>query len=221
VEELMPAVKSLTSRRERLESELASLPRYEATLRKLLPIMPKSLREPGNRSVGILVSREHIDILDGIGKRVFDLTQGHAEVVASDVDVSTRAMLIVFPDKFTKEIEAILGREDISRLRLPAELGEGTPDIVLAALYHRMASIPERLKEISHELAGLSAQWSEKLVAWRAALQDEIETSQILPRFGETDLTFVLAGWIPARDIERVEDSSFRRTSAMPCSSSA
>jgi V/A-type H+/Na+-transporting ATPase subunit I len=205
VEELMPAVKSLTSRRERLESELASLPRYEATLRKLLPIMPKSVREPGYRSVGILVSRGHIDLLDGIGKRVFDLTQGHAEVVASDVDVSTRAMLIVFPDKFTKEIEAMLGREDISRLRLPAELGEGTPDIVLAALYRRMASIPERLKEISHELARLSAQWSEKLVAWRAALQDEIETSQILPRFGETDLTFVLAGWVPARDIERVE----------------
>ena len=205
VEELMPAVKSLTSRRERLESELASLPRYEATLRKLLPIMPKSVREPGNRSVGILVSREHIDILDGIGRRVFDLTQGHAEVVASEVDVSTRAMLIVFPEKFTKEIEALLGREDISRLRLPAELGEGTPDIVLAALYRRMTSIPEQVKEISRELAGLSTQWNEKLAAWRTALQDEIEASHILPRFGETDLTFVLVGWVPARDIERVE----------------
>ncbi len=205
VEELMPTVKSLTSRRERLESELASLPRYEATLRKLLPIMPESVRESGNRSVGILVSREHMDILDGIGKRVFDLTQGHAEVVASDVDVSTRAMLIVFPEKFTKEIETLLGREDISRLRLPAELGEGTPDIVLAALYRRMAAIPEQVKEIDHELAGLSAQWNGKLAAWRAALQDEIETSRILPRFGETDLTFVLAGWVPARDVERVE----------------
>jgi V/A-type H+-transporting ATPase subunit I len=26
-----------------------------------------------------------------------------------------------------------------------------------------------------------------------------------LPRFGETDLTFVLAGWVPAKDVERVE----------------
>lgn len=205
VEELMPSVKSLTSQRERLEAELASLPRYEATLRKLLPIMPKSVREAGNRSIGILVSREHIDILDAIGRRVLDMTQGRAEVVASDVDVATRAMLIVFPEKFTNEIEALLGREDISRLRLPAELGEGSPDMLLAVLYRRMAAIPDQIKEIERELDALAAQWRERLAAWRAALQDEIESARVLPRFGETDLTFVLAGWIPAKEIGRLE----------------
>lgn len=205
VEELMPKVKTLTSQRERLESELASLPRYEATLRKLLPIIPASVREPENRSVGILVNREHMDILDAIGRRAFDLTQGRAEVVASDVDAATRAMLIVFPEKHTDEIEALLGREDISRVRLPAELGEGTPDVILAALYRRMASIPEQVKEIDRELAALSAQWCAKLACWRAALQDEIEASRVLPRFGETDLTFVLAGWIPVREFGKVE----------------
>jgi V/A-type H+-transporting ATPase subunit I len=146
-----------------------------------------------------------MDILDTVGKRVFDLTEGLAEVVASEVDVSTRAMLIVFPQKFTNEIEALLGREDISRLRLPAELGEGSPDVVLAALYRRMAAIPEQIKEINRELAVLSAQWCEKLAAWRAALQDEIDTARVLPRFGETDLTFVLAGWVPAKQFEKVE----------------
>jgi V/A-type H+-transporting ATPase subunit I len=209
VEELMPKVKLLTSQRERLESELASLPRYQATLRKLSPIIPKSVREPGNRSVGILVNREHMDILDVIGKQVVDLTQGHAEVVASDVDVSIRAMLIVFPERYTNEIEGLLGREGISRLRLPAELGEGSPDVILAALYRRMASIPEQVKEINHELVALSAQWCERLSLWRTALQDEIEASRVLPRFGETDLTFVLAGWVPVKDLERVE-AAFR-----------
>ncbi|MBM3124356.1 MAG: V-type ATP synthase subunit I [Chloroflexi bacterium] len=205
VEKLMPQVKSLASQRERLEAELASLPRYEATLRKLLPIIPSSVHEAGNRSVGILVNREHMDILDTIGKRVFDLTQGRAEVVASDVDAATRAMLIVFPDRYTNEIEALLGREDISRLRLPAELGEGSPDVILAALYRRMASIPEKIKDVNRELADLSAQSSEELTVWRAALQDEIEASRVLPRFGETDLTFVLTGWLPAKEVEKVE----------------
>lgn len=205
VEKLMPKVKVLTSQRERLEAELASLPRYEATLRKLLPIIPPSVREPGNRSIGVLVNREHIDILDAVGKRVFDLTQGRAEVVASDVDISTRAMLVVFPEKYTSQIEALLGREDISRLRLPAELGAGSPDVVLTALYRRMASIPEQIKEINRELAGVATQWCERLALWRAALQDEIETARVFPKFGETDWTFVLAGWIPAREIEKVE----------------
>jgi V/A-type H+-transporting ATPase subunit I len=207
VEELMPKVKALASQRERLESELASLPRYEATLRKLLPIMPGSVREPGNRSVGVLVSREHMEILDTVGNRVLDMTEGVAEVVASDVDISTRAMLIVFPERYTNEIEALLGRQDISRLRLPAELGEGSPDVVLAALYRRMASIPEQIKDINRQLVELSVQWSGKLAIWRAALQDEIEASRVLPRFGETDLTFVLAGWVPAKEIQKVENA--------------
>lgn len=205
VGELMPAVKAFTSERGRLEAELTSLPRYEATLRKLLPIIPPSVREPGNRSVGILVNREHMEILDAIGKRVFDLTQGRAEVIAGDVDISTRAMLIVFPEKYTTQIEALLGREDISRLRLPAELGDGSPDVVLAALYRRMTAIPEQIKEIDRGLSVLSAQWCERLVVWRAALQDEIESSRVLPRFGETEMTFVLAGWVPAGEIEKVE----------------
>jgi len=205
VEELMPKVKELASQREGLEAELASLPRYEATLRKLLPIIPSSVRELGNRSVGVLVSREHMGILDMIGRRVFDMTQGLAEVVASDVDMSTRAMIIVFPEKFTNEIEALLGREDISRLRLPSELGEGSPDVILAALYRRMASIPEQVTRIDRELSELAMQWCEKLAAWRAALQDQIEASRVLARFGETDMTFVLVGWIPAREVERVK----------------
>jgi len=205
VEELMPKVKSLTSQREQLEAELASLPRYEATLRKLLPIIPSSVRALGNRSVGVLVNREHMDILDMIGKRVFDLTEGLAEVVASDVDMSTRAMLIVFPERFTDAIEALLGREDISRLRLPAELGDGSPDLILATLYRRMALIPEQVKEVDRELSELSMQWREKLALWRAALQDEIEASRVLPRFGETEMTFVLVGWVPVREIERFE----------------
>ena len=207
VEELVPKVKSLTAQREQFEAELASLPRYEATLRKLLPIIPASVREPGNRSVGVLVNREHMDLLDMVGKRIFDMTQGRAEVIASDVDLSTRAMLIVFPEKFAGQIESLLGQEDISRLRLPAELGEGSPDVILSALRRRMGLIPEQIKGIDLQCENLSKQWCEKLAVWQAALQDEIEASRVLSRFGETDQTFVLAGWIPVNDLERVAAS--------------
>lgn len=206
VEVLMPKVKELSNQREQLEAELASLPRYEATLKKLLPIIPKSVHEASNRSIGVLISREHINVLDMIGKRVFDLTEGRAEVVASDVDISTRAMLIVFPEKFTNAIESLLRHEDISRLRLPSELGEGSPDMILAMLYRRMATIPEQIKVINRDLSELSIQWREKLSSWHASLQEEIEVARVLPRFGETDMTFVLVGWIPVKETERVKN---------------
>jgi V/A-type H+-transporting ATPase subunit I len=211
IQTLMAKVQDLMTRRERLQSELASLPRYEATLRKLLPIIPSCAHEPGNVSVGILVGRMHIGVLDSIADRVLELTSGRAEVVASDVDTSTRAMLIVFPSKYTAEIEGLLGREDVSRLRLPTELGEGPPDVVLANLHRRMATIPEEIKAVERQLAALANEWGEKLVAWNAILQDEIEANQVLPSFGETDMTFVLAGWVPENSFDKV-NRALRKT---------
>ena len=141
------------------------------------------------------------------GKRVLELTGGKAEIVSSDVDLSTRAMLIVFPVEYTGEIESLLGHEDVSRLRLPEELGEGPPDVILASLRHRMVSIPEEIKEVNRDLAGLSTQWCDRLAGLRDALHEELDTSSVLSHFGETDMTFVLVGWVPAKDFEKVKSA--------------
>jgi V/A-type H+-transporting ATPase subunit I len=205
VEELLPKVQALTSRQEKLRDELASLPRYETILRKLLPIIPPTAHEPGKSSVGVLVNRVHIGVLDSLCKQILDLTSGQAEVVASDVDAATRVMLIVFPEAFTGEIDGLLGREDVSRLRLPVELGEGPPDAVLVTLHRRMAAIPDEIKAIDQQLEILAEEWRDRLAQWRDALRDELETSSVLSRFGETDTTFVLVGWVPEKEVEKVE----------------
>jgi V/A-type H+-transporting ATPase subunit I len=207
VTELAPKAQSLISRCEELQAELDALPRYEVTLRKLLPIIPPSAYEPGNVCIGVLVSRAHVEVLDLIGKHVFEQTGGRAEVMIGDVDESTRAMLLVFPSGFTSEIEALLGREDVSRLRLPPELNQDRPEVALAALHRRMLVIPEEIEGIGRELAGLAAQWCGKLAVWRAVLRNELELIDVLSRFGETDMTFVLRGWVPAKDVAQVEST--------------
>jgi len=207
VDTLMTKVQGLTAHRDKLQAEMASLPRYEATLKKLLPIIPPSARQPGFGTIGILVSRTHIGVLDSVGKRVLDLTKGQADVLASDIDASTRAMLIVFPSEFAAAIEALLGHEDVSRLRLPAELGEGPPDVVLAALNRRLVSIPQELKTIEQELAELATEWRDRLLVWGAMLRDEIDANSVLSRFGETDMSFVLVGWVPSKDLKRTKEA--------------
>lgn len=135
VDELLPKVQEYTSHSEALRSELSSLPRYQNTLRKLLPLIPGSAQQPENVTVGVLVSRGHVGVLDGLGWRLLDLTGGRAEIVAGDVDAGTRALPIVFPAEFTMEIEAILGQDDVSRLRLPTRLGDGPPNIVRGPVF--------------------------------------------------------------------------------------
>jgi V/A-type H+/Na+-transporting ATPase subunit I len=206
IDELLPQVQKLVTSRYALQAELASLPRYQTTLRKLLPIIPASAHQPENVTVGALVSRTHVGILDAIGRRIVDLTAGRAEVVASDVDAATRAMLIVFPAGFAAEIEEVLGQEDVSRLRLPSQLGEGPPDIMLEKLHRRMSAITQELEQIESDLQAIAAGWSGRLAQWRAILRDEMETNDALSSFGETDLTFVLAGWVPTAQLDHVRE---------------
>lgn len=199
VEKLAPKVQELMAQQEKLQAEQSSLPRYEVTLRKLLPLIPLSAHEPGYDSVGVLVSRAHVGVLDTIGKLVLEMTGGRAEIVASEVDKNTHAMLIVFPREFTGQVETLLGQEDISRLRLPARLGQGPPDAILAQLQRRKAAIPDELIAIRQELESLADQWCAALFASREALRDEVDMNRVLACFGETDMTFVMVGWVPGK----------------------
>jgi V/A-type H+-transporting ATPase subunit I len=204
VEELAPQIQSLISRRDALLAEQEALPRYEATLRKLLPITPSSAREPGNVTVGILLSQTHADVLDVISRRAIELTGGRADVTSAKVDPSTHAMLLVFPQEFTGEIESLLGHKDVSRIRLPAGLAQDNPEVAFDSLNRRRAAIEPELAVIERELIGLSNRWHGELATWRDALRDELESIEVLSYLAETEMTFVLMGWTPAQEVGRI-----------------
>lgn len=204
IEKLVPKVRQIIDHLDNLKSELSSLPRYETTLKKLLPLIPSSAHQAGNNTIGVLVNRMHVDVLDSLTRSILEITSGQSEVIASDVDESTRAMLIVFPENHREEIETILGKGDVTRLRLPAELGDGPPDVILAKLRNRMASIPGEIDQTKQEITGIKIRWCNKLSVWKAALLDEVDANQAVSKLGETDLTFVLIGWVPAKQFDEL-----------------
>jgi V/A-type H+-transporting ATPase subunit I len=207
VQELAPLVQSLAERKQALEDEEAALPRYEETLERLLPLLPAKGVGAGNATIGLMVDREHQVALDSIGNRLLSLTGGRGEILATDLDSSTRAMLIVFPQEFGSQLEELVDREDVARLRLPSQLGHAPPDVALHALEERMSAIPEELKALQGEMADLVSTWGERLLSWKGALGEELQRYDVLPSLGETEQTFVLVGWIPARDIERLRSA--------------
>jgi V/A-type H+-transporting ATPase subunit I len=67
-----------------------------------------------------------------------------------------------------------------------------------------MVTIPNEVTGIERKLKGLAVQWSPKLIAWRDDLRERIEANSVLSRFGETDMTFVLAGWVPSEEYDNL-----------------
>jgi V/A-type H+-transporting ATPase subunit I len=204
LDELGPQVQTLVARREALEAEQTSLPRYEATLRRLLPVVPLAARDRANVFIGVLVSRAHFVVLEAISEQVLQLTGGRAELASEELDPATRALLIVIPREFAAEVEKLLGREDISRLRLPSELSGQSPEAALAAIQQRFADIPPELDQIQTQLSKLAATWGPRLRSWRVCLRRRLDEFNVLLRLGETDQTFLLVGWTPTNDVPRL-----------------
>ncbi len=205
LEMILPGVHQAISRREELRAELETLPLYEATLKKLLPILPSEAYVSGNCAIGVFSSREHIAVLDQIGNEVIQFTSGAAQVHAADLDRNTRAMLIVIPASYGKDIENILDEADVTRMRMPGEVAFWMPDRAIENIHKRLQVIKEEISQLNETLHQTGTQWCPKLTAWRLFLRNHLEFYSILPYLGETELTFILTGWVPETDFPRVE----------------
>jgi V/A-type H+-transporting ATPase subunit I len=202
-----PQVQKVVAQREALQAELRSLPRYEGTLRKLLPIVPATANEAGHTFVCILIGRSHRWLLDVVAESIRQLTTGRADVATGALDETTEAMLIVVPDEFAIELENLLGREDINRLRLPDEIANQPPEKALLSLRQRLADIPSELSQLDSELAIVTREWQPRLQAYRYCLQDRLAEVAVLEQLGETAETFVLMGWTPEQEVGRIHSA--------------
>ncbi len=205
VEQLVPVVQELANRREKLQSERELLPRFLDTMRKLLPLFSSVFRDPDYVSFGVLVSRSHADVLTVIEKQIADITERRAETAIGPLDSTTQAMLIAVPRAATDAIGTMLDQHDVSRLRLPPEFDSDSPESAIASLYSRLKAIPDEIAAIEQQLKRIADEWAPKLVACRASLQDELEVYRVIPRLGQTDMTFVLVGWLPESKVPEVQ----------------
>ncbi len=205
VEALTPKMQALTTRRENLKAELELLPRFEGTLRKLLPLMPQQSHGRDMVLLGLIVNRAHVDALQLIQEQVADLTGGEATMGAGDIDSETCAMLIAVPERHAEPISSLLAREDVSRLRLPAELEGSTPEAVIASVRRRMTGISGEIASVERELEDIAKNSTATLLSAHDTLLDQQNTFEALANVGQTETTFVLTGWAPEKDVSTLE----------------
>lgn len=120
--EVAPQAQELATRRDQLEEQLGALPRYEATLRQLLPLVPALVDLEHYAVTAILVERRHRAALAFITRQLEELTGGLCDVISRDVDQDMLAAVLVFPKTQAGAVNELLGRENIAQVRLPADL---------------------------------------------------------------------------------------------------
>ncbi len=203
--DLSPQTQTLATRRDQLEEQLASLPRYETTLRRLLPLVPAFVDLEDYMVTAIWVELHYQEVLETITRQLEELTEGLCEVISGEVEQDIVAAVLVFPKLYTEAVNELLGREQITQARLPAEFANQPLEQALSQIRQQLRTIPQQLAEIKAQQETLAQRWRPRLLTWQALLGDHLARVDICTDFGQTDYTFVVEGWVPEHQLLKLE----------------
>lgn len=202
IEEVEDRTSALASSHTSLESEMALLARYEPILHKIQPLAKQIVTTGAYESVALLVERRYKGALEQLKEELDKITHKQCEIVSTDVDEDTTAVIVVFSKTYSEPLHKFLSMENVNQIRLPSEF-QGMPfDIAYDELKQRRAGLPGELSEVSTELEKMSLKWQLKLSTIRDVLIDKLDEIAAIPKFGRTEYAFVITGWMPVADVK-------------------
>lgn len=196
VEALGPRVEELVGRLDALAAEAESLPRHVAALRRLVPLAEELPDLRGSEVAALLVERRQVRVLPAL-RRELEAEVGRAvEIVSAPLDADTVGALVVFPRAEAARVQSLLGREQVSRVRLP-ERFEGMPfQRAIAAMERRQQEIPvaqASARDALDDLLRPRRRW----VGLHAAASARIAQLEAMRGLVATPSSFVAVGWVP------------------------
>lgn len=206
IDEVEDRTSSLAQAQFAMEAEMGLLARYEPILEKIQPLAKQIVTTGAYDSVALLVERRYKGALEGLKKELDRITSNQCEIVSTDVDEDTTAVIMVFGKKYSEAVHKFLAVENVNQVRLPSEFQDMPFDSAYDHLRQRRADLPAQLEKVREELESMSSTWYMKLTTIRDVLVDKIDETSAIPKFGQTEYAFVITGWLPVDGIKEFRD---------------
>jgi V/A-type H+-transporting ATPase subunit I len=204
---LKPQIQALTTQREELEAQLGALPRYEVTLRQLLPLVPAVVDLEHYGVTAIWLERGYQLALETIRQQLEAVTGGLYEIISRELDQDILAAILIFSKDNAAAVNELLGQENISQVRLPTEFADQPLEQALSEIRRRLQEIPRQLRDIDHQLMAVAQNWGQRLLSWHTLLPDHLARIDVCAHFGQTDHTFVIEGWVPKDEVVELQQT--------------
>jgi V/A-type H+/Na+-transporting ATPase subunit I len=203
--ELESVTKELATNKSDLEFALSALDRYEKIIKKIQPLESQLPVLEGFEVTVILIQREFKDALEIIRNALVGITRNQFELISADVDETTIATVVVFNKKYSDEVHSFIFSQNVNEVRMPPEyLGKPFIEILRLIDDKRKKSTAD-MAIIDEQLVKLSAEWYQELGALKKVLEDRNEELSVYGKFGQTEYTFLIMGWIPKKYLDRTK----------------
>jgi V/A-type H+-transporting ATPase subunit I len=207
IDELESTTKDLAVKKSDLELTLGAMDRYEKIIKKIQPLESQLPILEGFEVTVILIQREFREVLDFIKNTLGEITKKQFEMISADIDETTIAAVIVFNKRYSEGVHSLIFSQNVNEVRLPSEfLGKPFHEILQLISIKRTKSFDE-MAAIDEKLVNLSTEWYQELAVLKKVLEDRNEEAGVFGKFGQTEYTFVILGWIPKKYLQRTKEA--------------
>src|SRR5690606_884359 len=129
------------------------------------------------------------------------------ELLSADLDETTIAAVTIFNKRYSEQVHSYFFDQNVNEVRLPPEyLGKPFNEI-FSLIEEKKAASTLEISRLNTELEKISAVWYTELSALHRILGERTEELSIFSKIGQTEYTFVLAGWIPKKSLKETKDA--------------
>jgi V/A-type H+/Na+-transporting ATPase subunit I len=207
VEVLESKTKDLAERKVNLEFALNALGRYEKIIKKIQPLENQLPVLKGFEITVILIQREFRDVLELVRNALMEITKNQFELISADMDEATIATVIIFNKKYSEQVHSFIFSQNVNEIRMPPEyLGKPFNEI-LQLITEKREKTTDEMSVIDKNLQNLSAEWYQDLAVLKKVLEDRKEEAGVFGKFGQTEYTFLIEGWVPQKYLYRTKEA--------------
>jgi V/A-type H+-transporting ATPase subunit I len=207
IDALESTTKELAVKKSDLVFSLGAMDKYEKIIKKIQPLESQLPVLEGFEVTVILIQREFKEVLDFLKNTLGEITKKQFEMISADIDDTTIAAVIVFNKRYSEGVHSLIFSQNVNEVRLPSEfLGKPFHEILQLISIKKTKSIDE-MAAIDEKLVNLATEWYQELAVLKKVLEDRNEEAGVFGKFGQTEYTFVILGWIPKKYLKRTKEA--------------
>ena len=204
---LESTTKDLAEQKTAMEYSLNALDRYEKIIKKIQPLESQLPVLKGFEITVVLIQREFRDVLELVRNALVEITRNQFELISADVDETTIATVIIFNKKYSEQVHSFIFSQNVNEVRMPQEyLGKPFIEILQLIAEKRKKTI-EDMAVIDEKLINLSREWYQELAVLKKVLEDRNEEAGVFGKFGQTEYTFLIEGWVPKKYLKQTKEA--------------
>ncbi len=204
---LESTTKDLAEQKVTMEYNLNALDRYEKIIKKIQPLESQLPILKGFEITVVLIQREFRDVLELVRNALVEITKNQFELISADVDETTVATVIIFNKKYSDQVHSFIFSQNVNEVRMPQEyLGKPFIEILQLITEKRKKTIDD-MAVIDGNLVNLSKEWYQELAVMKKVLEDRNEEAGVFGKFGQTEYTFLIEGWVPKKYLKRTKEA--------------